>query len=96
MSHDLSAGTVKLDLDKLINVAAAAVNNARTILMQQIGECDPLNFPRNTPQEIYHANHHCQFYAQRVVEAAKDYADAWAAYHALVEAKARENVEVIK
>jgi len=38
-------------------------------------------------------NHHSQFYAQYVAEAAQEYADAWRTFHALNEARSRSDGE---
>ena len=86
--HDMSASWVKLDLDTLVAVAAVAVKNARANMDRQLAEVD-----RRVGQDDYNRNHHSQFYAQYVAEAAQEYADAWRTFHALNEARSRSDGE---
>jgi hypothetical protein len=97
MSHDMSAGIVKLDLDEMIDVAIHAVRNARNMMSKYQSEIDNAIYTEYSDGDAeYHRNHHCQFWAQYLAKAASDYAKAWSTYHALTEAKKREVVEVVK
>lgn len=96
--HDMSAGIVKLDLDTLINNAAAAVAYTRQALDKELSSIDSqlhdrLSKDRDT---AYRANSHCSMDAARLATIAKDYAVAWETYHALLEARSRETIEIIR
>lgn len=89
--YDMSANIVKLNLDAAIKVAGEAVQNARSAMGHAQGEIDNayLGIDRNSTESLYHASHHCQFYAGVLAEAAEAYKGAWELYHALSEAKRR-------
>jgi hypothetical protein len=93
--YDMSANQVKLNLDELIKTAGAAVRNAKSQMDRYQAEIDNAHYP-GTPGDDYHANHHAQFYAKLLAQTAQEYADAWQVYHALVECKTREDIEIVR
>ena len=93
--YDMSMGKVDLNLDALIKVAVTAVVNAKSQMARYQAEVDQAHYP-GSPGDDYHANHHAQFYADLVAMTAREYADAWAVYHALVECKTRETVTIVR
>lgn len=93
--YDMSAGKVTLNLDAMIKVAARAVYHAKSQMERYQGEVDGAHYP-GSPEDDYHANHTAQFYADLVAKTAREYADAWAVYFALVECKTREDVTIVR
>jgi len=96
--HYMSAGTVKLNLARLIEVTANAIQDSRCRMAHYQGEIDRARYEydRSSSDGIYHMNHHMAFNAGRLAESAKIYADAMDTYYHLVEAMNRETVELIR
>jgi uncharacterized protein YhfF len=95
--YEMDALTVKIDLNALINVAACAVHNAKAVMERYQSEVDNAIYMfEGQGNRAYHQNHHRQFYAKLVAEAAQEYATALQAYFALYEAQSRENLEIVR
>jgi len=97
--NDCSAGLVKLDLDELIKVCGNAVSNARNTMNKEEKYIDSCLFEAHLPctehdQFIHlcHANTHTEFF----MNAARQYAEAVSQYYYLMEAKKREEIQVIR
>lgn len=98
--HDMSGDSVKLNLDDLITMAGHAVQNACMAMNHWQKEVDnAIYMPDRMDTDghfTYRVNHHMQFYADLMAISAREYADALANYHYLVETKRREFVSLIK
>ena len=92
-NYKMDAEHVRLNIDALIRVAANACGNAHSQMVRYQAEIDNARFSNESE---YHKNHHRQFYGKLLAEASQQYTDALESYFALVEAKRRENVTLIR
>lgn len=92
--HDISGDKVKLSLDDLIASAASAVFYARSQMDRYENEIHSASI------EVANGNTNMQhtpaFYARCLANSARDYAIAFETYDALVSAKSRDTIEIIK
>jgi len=96
--HNLSFDRADISLDLLIEVAAAAVNNARLNLDRYMLKCDlaTQDYPNNTDDGILIRTHIMATQSKHAAAAAKDWAEALDTYHVLLEAKKRKSVVIEK
>ena len=92
--HDISGDKVKLNIDTLIKVAASAVYNARCQMDKWQNEIDALVYDHNKTE--LDKTWSRAWYAKHLLDATNDYTMAFDSYSALLHAKDRQTIEIIK
>ena len=100
--HNLCGSKVELNLDVLIDVAASAVRNAKNqmehyerIISSAILDASMARH-KGDRHLAYARAHTAQFYGEYLERAAAEYAGALRTHFALMEAKERQEVTVIR
>ena len=98
--NDCSAGLVKLDLDEMIKVCGYAIKNAKIEMERQKRQIEEHLFQASrsdTPRDsqfrhLCNANTETDYFKR----SSKEYADSVSQYFYLVEAKNREDIQIIR